>query len=113
MENTTLDQEMLVNESTSPEFKIAGRGKRFANSIIDTICFYVLVFILAFMFGIFKSSTGEALDGIMGFMLIGSYFLYFILLEGWLGKTVGKMITGTKVVDPYGKQIRFATATAI
>ncbi|RPD42932.1 RDD family protein [Chitinophaga barathri] len=95
----------------------ASTGKRFANYIIDTICYYVLVFILGMILGLVfpqyfdfveTSSGGELLDRIVWILIYGALMG---LLEGVLkGKTPGKYITGTIAVNEDGSTISMSTA---
>ena len=72
-----------------------GIGPRLVAQIIDGIVLMVLFFVLgAATFGAFSFSFGLSFMG--GFGLV--FLLYFIVLEGWLGATVGKMAMKIKVV---------------
>lgn len=86
--------------------EIASSGKRFANYLIDTIGYLILCFII----GIYIAFTSpELLDRISKeksltgyvFSFLCFYFYYFGL-EALTGMTLGKLITGTKVVNEEG-----------
>lgn len=98
----------------------ASLGIRFAHLIIDRIVVYALFF----FFGVFSSLTYELLnieffsnitDEMAGMsklqdILITSfvYFLYLLLMEYFTkGRTVGKYITGTKVISTDGLEPTF------
>lgn len=76
-------------------------GRRVLAIIVDGILFFVLSFLMSLLFG-----TTQAEGGTVGFSLTGLpalvysliVLLYFILLEGATGQTVGKMLLGIKVV---------------
>lgn len=94
----------------------ASKGARFANSLLDGFFLQIIYYIVVFIFGLFYVFTyGEAIntDAIendvainLSFMLVYLllYFGYFILMEYYLGKTLGKYITGTSVISIDGKQ---------
>lgn len=54
-----------------------------------------------------STTTSYPIDIVMIFLLIGGYHL---LMEYFFGKTIGKYITKTKVVDLNGNNISFRTA---
>lgn len=79
-------------------------GIRFANFLID----YVMVIILMFIAIIFLALSGFNVDAI-GESQLYSYgvailvhFIYYTFAEGLTGRTIGKLITGTKVVSDDG-----------
>lgn len=77
----------------------ATAGLRFANFIVDQI----MVIIIAIAFGVVmaflssevkqKESAGETL------ITYGLIFAYYVVMEVFFGRTIGKFVTGTKVVD--------------
>lgn len=86
---------------------LAEKGRRFLNYIIDVIAVYIVIFILAviaaFIAVVFK------LEGVITWMQqvtpLESYsiafcviLLYFGIFETTSARTLGKLITGTKVV---------------
>lgn len=92
----------------------ASRGLRFANLIVDYIGFIILSFVVGLVLGVILVVTGgpEAVDSIdkVPDILIGLpvYLFYFISLEGLTGRTLGKLLTGTKVVNAKGEKPSFA-----
>ena len=91
--------------------KSASAGKRFANFIIDLIVFMIL----AFGFGIVSAIVvliiyPEAADTIETefekYNLLFALVLrvaYYTVMEASSGRTIGKLLTGTRVVDKDGK----------
>lgn len=81
--------------------------QRFANYIIDGIAFYVIIFIVGLIFGLLAVA---GIDGpmvwlvenegssSMGLISIVLYLLYYFIFETFGQRTLGKFITGTKVV---------------
>lgn len=78
-------------------------GRRVVATVIDGLIFGVAYWLLALAFGDIRTE-GEAANWVSnlpvwasvayGLFVIG----YYVLLEGYLGQTVGKMATGIKVV---------------
>jgi uncharacterized RDD family membrane protein YckC len=79
-------------------------GRRVVATLIDGLIFGIAYWLLALAFGDIRTE-GEAANWVSnlpawasvvyGLFVIG----YYILLEGYLGQTVGKMATGIKVVS--------------
>ena len=93
----------------------ASLGLRFVNRIVDLICFYVLLIIILYLFSfIARVTESDLLIGfLMNFFQRGVTFyltiysvelIYYYISELLLkGRTVGKYITGTKVVTIFGE----------
>ena len=107
-------------ENVLEDFEInlqqASTGKRFANWLIDVICFYILSFFYGMTLpllvheGLHDPLTGK-LDIKYQLLVYVIYFLYYIIMESaFKGKTVGKYITGTRAVQDNGSPITFRTA---
>jgi len=108
----------LLNEFTEPAFEYAGAGQRLLNYIIDVIAFYILFIIFSLIAGIafaysypgegtLESSAFKAVLYIISFI---TFCAYYTLLEGSNGKTLGKLITKTKVVSETGEPISYGKA---
>lgn len=83
-------------------FEYAGLGSRFIALLIDS-------FILALVVGIFLATTDYSFSdpaeyglGLVPLLTIGAVFLYFTMMEGFLGATIGKMVFRVKVVKEDG-----------
>ncbi len=113
--NLILDED-FAQEGTEPQhFVMASHGKRLANYIIDRIC-WTLFFLLI---GILLAATEnektlnllEDINPIVDFFLtaIGAtiYYALFEFLAN--GKTIGKYITKTRVINEYGETPDFGT----
>jgi uncharacterized RDD family membrane protein YckC len=79
-------------------------GRRVVATIIDGLVFGVAYWLLALAFGD-VGTEGEAANWVSNLPVWASVayglfvFAYFVLLEGYLGQTLGKMATGIKVVS--------------
>lgn len=93
-------------------------GRRVLATVIDGLIFGVAYWLLALAFGDIRTE-GEAANLVSnlpvwtsiayGLFVIG----YYILLEGYLGQTIGKMATGIKVVSEATGQAPGIAAAAI
>lgn len=110
------------NQDILKEFEVnlvqASSGKRLANYIIDLILFYILFFLFTFFVAYSNPQTLEELDReSTGFNLVDRlitmlmYGLYMFLTELlFKGKSLGKLITGTRAVNEDGSAISLKTA---
>lgn len=104
------DISQLDVEVHADSLETASTGNRFVHMLVDTVMYYIILFLLALMLGVFigvfaPESLGELENGTPWFVyLLGfiAYVLYFVFCESVFGRTVGKLITGTKVVDQNG-----------
>lgn len=100
MENIILDNEEIVNENDYRDY-LAPKWKRFLNLIID---FYLIYFGSLIGATVLAASLHDISALVAVLILIGPYltifFLYFFT-ELYYNKTLGKLITGTKVISIY------------
>ncbi len=76
-------------------------GRRVLATIVDAIIFSVYFWVLAMLFGTSSTEAGGislSLGGLGTLLYLVGVFAYYLLLEGYLGQTVGKMLLGIKVV---------------
>lgn len=102
----------LHRKKVSIDSKTAGKSKRFVNYIIDSIAISILYFLILYVLGIiFIKKNPE----ILNFLLNDSHYLnyllfifvmlgYYFLFESFTGRTIGKYITKTIVVDKEGEK---------
>lgn len=106
--------------SIENNYEKATVGQRFANFIVDVIVFYLIIFTVGIFIAVGSPSTIDALnDDSMGFNILDRiisliiFAVYMGLVEGiFKGKSLGKMITGTKAVNLDGSNITFGKAFA-
>jgi uncharacterized RDD family membrane protein YckC len=82
----------------------AGKGRRFGTFVVDYAGFFVLMMLvgvaLALLGGLaWFEGMGDAGQTLFGLAVMISYYLFF---EGLLGRTPGKFVFGTRVVDEKG-----------
>lgn len=123
MQTTPQEQDLLTLETpVSVEYARADTGKRFINYIIDVIVFYLLFLGVGILMAIVspetidsllaeEQSAGAALgDRILSILF---YAVYMSLVEAiFKGKSLGKLITGTRAVNLDGSRISAGTAFA-
>jgi uncharacterized RDD family membrane protein YckC len=76
-------------------------GRRVVATIIDGIIFGIVNTILMALFGTGSNSSGFSMTRLSAggsVLLLILVLAYYILMEGLLGRTVGKMATGIKVI---------------
>lgn len=91
------------------KFTPVSKWLRFANLILDQIGYQVLSMIVGVVAAlVFGERFITALESIPDF-LFGAVIclVYYIFFEGLAGRTPGKFITGTKVVNELGKKASF------
>jgi uncharacterized RDD family membrane protein YckC len=79
------------------ELPTAGMGARLLNVIIDYVIFLVLLTIIAVSIRLIRPGMDEsdAPGTVFGLALMAGYYFVFEWIFGW---TIGKLITGTRVV---------------
>lgn len=106
------EKQKIVNMPVEPVlstkvnyFKPVSKGKRFSNFFIDIIFFYIFLFIFVFIYAMISdpgyagsnsSNDEDTLLTLIGYLVLFSYYFIF---ESIFGKTPGKFITKTKVVN--------------
>ena len=84
--------------------KLVDKGARLGNFIIDTIIICIIIIpvivLIAFIYPDIYNPSSPAFEMLASFV----FFSYYFLLEFFLGKTVGKMLTKTFVVDRNGNK---------
>lgn len=96
-----------------PEQQRANKTLRFVNFLVDTIVFYVI----ALFIGVIIAVSSPELVNDSGFTLvsyaisISVFLLYFSVFEAFAnGRTLGKLITGTRAVKEDGTPLNFGDA---
>ncbi len=85
----TNNEKVVTNQQIQP----VNKGIRLINCLVDL----VVVFILTAVLFALTQQPGELL-------LFGCSFIYYWLLESLSGKTIGKLLTKTTVVDGHGQR---------
>ena len=110
MEEQILD---IDEGATSYHRKVATKGIRFANMLVDTLLIGIPVSFLAnfILFGeaITTGPSQLSLDNQLKTYALNMaiYMVYYIVMEHNFGKTIGKMMTNTRVVTHSGGKPTF------
>ena len=99
----------VVIDKTLQQTELASTGQRIGNMFLDLIFF----FIIAFIIGLNMALIGleDLIEGMNDYLLgIIVTFFYYVPQEALSGRTLGKMITGTKVVKEDGTKLTFGRA---
>ena len=112
----TPKKEIVVgeNEKKTKEILPAKQGKRVINYIIDWSVIMIFSMIIGFISGVFYIIAGlnfPTEQSWFGDVMFGLsvMFIYYIPFEYKWGRTFGKCITKTKVVDNFGNKPEFST----
>ena len=90
---------------THPTHHVAGFGSRLAAMLIDTLVLFPVAVLLG---KLMQFPRTVALLGAVAYGLM--YPLYNILLLGWFGQTVGKMVVGIRVELVDASEIKWKSA---
>ena len=87
----------------------ANTTKRFTNYIIDVVVFYVLMFCIGILIRVFNPDLISGLDELtLRLWMLLFYALAMFAMETlFKGKSIGKLITGTKAVNADGSDMSF------
>ncbi len=112
---TNNDQPLLGEFETT--YVRAESGKRFANYLIDIVCFYVFIFAGGVALGVFFPEILDSINTTSIFNLLARIIglvLFALFMFGqealFNGKSIGKFITKTKAVNLDGTPISINTA---
>lgn len=110
-ENTILDDHFY--EPAPKQYTRASKGKRLANYIIDRLCWTALLFGFGLLLGMAGEEEAllwlEDINPILDYLLTAVIAtIYYVLFEYFAnGKTLGKIITRTRVLDQFGGKPTF------
>lgn len=95
---------------------LATKGKRFANFVIDRILFYGIFAVLGIVLSLLAEILGsetlysyleglESINPLLDMLITAlTYLVYYFILEGLTQRTIGKLITQSKVVLENGEK---------
>lgn len=108
-------QARVASDDTPVPIRAAGRWRRFFNYLVDAAALsliWALVYLTGGFFGMEEALAWmDGLNRWQDYLLaIPVSLLYYSLMEGAFGVTVGKLCTGTCVVGEDGRRIGFRRA---
>src|ERR1700761_7941592 len=96
-----LNEVPLDEPSAAPE--LASRGRRLANTLIDSVAYIVVSIVIGVVSAVLKLTLNIDVIGFLGPLFgIVVLLLYYIVGEALFGRTLGKVVTGTRVVAESG-----------
>ena len=125
MENVTPMPHDLLTDEENPffEYNKASQGQRFLNFLIDNVIIRIALgyvtglaagYLLMQLFPEFAYSLSYnkgRLYFISILIVLTDYLLYYTLFEGlFKGRTIGKLITGTRAITENGTELTFKEA---
>ena len=97
------------DEEQAGPFELASRTQRFVNLVIDLVGYYAVAIVIGVVIGIvnpsFFDTPNVVRDYAFGYIVIIGYYA---VSEGLFGRTLGKLVTRTWVVDESGGKPSFA-----
>lgn len=109
-EQTHNNKHRAINGSISQQpMVIASTGQRFGNMILDTVFYFAFASVFGFTMGFIGLGNilMEMNDTLLGLIIV---LIYFIPQEAFSGRTLGKLITGTKTVNEDDTKLSFGKA---
>lgn len=109
----------VLHEYNEPRYEFAAVWQRLVNFVIDVVAFYALMAVLGIIAGMVAvavnpESRPSYYGGSIQLLFLFAYFLiitlYYTLLEGSKGKTLGKLITKTKSIQVDGTPLGYKKA---
>jgi uncharacterized RDD family membrane protein YckC len=90
-----------VSASPATQMDVRVTGRRVLATLVDLLALGFVFVLLSVLFGTSSAESGQVSASLEGFWALVYFvvvFAYYILMEGYLGQTVGKMLLGIKVV---------------
>ena len=106
-------EQFIPPEGVPITFAIGSIGSRLGAQILDIIFTGILIFICAFVIGftgILPSNVEAMLIVLLGFLVRTPYYILSELI--WNGRTLGKKITGIRVINASGRRLTPHQVTA-
>ncbi len=91
----------VVSGATGTEANVHVTGRRVLATLSDGIVLGLAFALMSILFGSSSAQGGQVSGSLEGFSALVYFvlvFAYYILMEGYLGQTIGKMLLGIKVV---------------
>jgi uncharacterized RDD family membrane protein YckC len=108
MNNMSNEEIIEVEDGNEEVYELAGHLKRLINNLVDAVMINFLTMgfieVLVYTHNIERPKEG---DLTLYLYILPMYLLYYIVMEGTLGRTVGKYLTNSTVVDEDGYKPSF------
>jgi uncharacterized RDD family membrane protein YckC len=112
-EEIKTDLKEKIEEEKEFDSKKVKSTIRLLNFIIDSIAFLIVFAILGFIIGLFYNTDNQVIIQLAGYLLLTvAFFGYYIFMEYKYQKTIGKLITKTKVLRADGDKAQLGDIIA-
>lgn len=99
-----------VEDPKAGRYMLASRRRRLANYLIDQLCLYFLASLLVAIVAVYVERDPDSLlqnDLNAVTFVLSAFVLYYVSCESLAGRTLGKLITGTRTVTVSGGRPSF------
>lgn len=103
---------ITIGNENIAEFTAVKKGLRFANRLADIIIIFFVLYINIIENRQFRELFRGTGFGTLIIIEVSLGLYYYLLLEGFFNTTIGKIITGTMIVDTEGKHPGFGSIIA-
>jgi uncharacterized RDD family membrane protein YckC len=122
VQSTPLDTDVAIEtpEHIVFRYRVAGPARRLLAYLLDVMLCYTVLAIIAFIVVLLAIGTVAATNaaesmvgagiGLILVLLFAVQWVYFVVLEAWLGRTPGKAALGLLVVTTTGRPVGFRAA---
>lgn len=100
----------MISQFVAPMSHYAKLRNRALATFIDYVIFYPIAIAYVFAFGEPRDGGVYVLEWASMFPIVCFWFVYFPIVECVAGQTLGKKITGIRVVTLSGKDVSFVNA---
>jgi uncharacterized RDD family membrane protein YckC len=113
VEEVKTDLEAKVEEQKEFDSKKVSSLTRLLNFVIDSIAFLIVFAILGFVIGLLYNTNNQFIIQLSAYILLAvAFFGYYIFMEYKYQKTIGKLITKTKVLRVDGEKAQLGDIVA-
>jgi len=113
VEEVKTDLVEKIEEQKEFDSKKVSSLTRLLNFIIDSIAFLIVFAILGFIIGLFYITDNQMIIQFAGYILLAiAFFGYYIFMEYKFQKSIGKLITKTKVLRADGEKAQLGDIVA-
>ncbi len=88
--------------SSAAALEYKGIGMRFVAFIIDMVLYFILAWVVAAKTGN-TNSQGFEMTGAPALLTFAIWAAYYVLLEAFVGGTIGKLVLGMRIVNAQGE----------
>jgi len=99
--------DVALPEPLAADQELATKGRRFANLILDTLGYELVLFVLAFVLSLSSRSLAAAIAAHSFLFAMATMLAYYTGCETLFGRTLAKLVTGTRVVSETGEPATF------